>query len=293
MDFSTTAIGCVVRSVLAFLLLILVPASWAANPVRVAVFQGDGVGPSVTDLMAALENADNGTFALRRISADGIRSGGLSGADVLVHPGGSGSKQGKALGAKGRKVVREFVCGGGGFLGVCAGAYLATNDYSWSLGLIDAKVVDRLHWARGTGSVAVKLSPTACTFFSCANETALIYYGQGPLLARREWDDKDVPDYESLAIYDSEIAKNGAPHGVMKGTSAVVRARYGSGRVFCFSPHPEKTPGLQYMIPLAVRWLAGVAEECAVEVPEFRHVVRQHIPCGAPGGDCLRNAPNR
>ena len=27
--------------------------------------------------------------------------------------------------------------------GVCAGAYLATCDYEWSLGVLDAKVVDR------------------------------------------------------------------------------------------------------------------------------------------------------
>lgn len=97
-----------------------------------------------------------------------------------------------------------------------------TNDYSWSLNLIDAKVVDRLHWARGTGKVKVKLSPAGSNFFGRNNSELEIYYGQGPLLARREWDDENVPDYQSLAIYDSEIAKNGAPRGVMKGTSAMV-----------------------------------------------------------------------
>ena len=84
-----------------------------------------------------------------------------------------------------------------------------------------------------------------------------VHYGQGPLLGRPEWNDKDVPDYESLAVYDSEIAEKGAPLGVMKGTSAVVRAHCGNGRVFCFSPHPELTDGLDHLISTAVNWLAS------------------------------------
>ena len=175
---------------------------------------------------------------------------------MLVHPGGSGSKQGKALGDKGRIAVRNYVRDGGGYLGVCGGAYLATNDYPWSLNLIDAKVVDRRHWARGKGTVTLRLSPQGAKFFRHDDRDMAIYYGQGPLLARREWESPDVPDYESLAIYATEIAKNGAPKGVMPGTSAAVRCEFGSGRVFCFSPHPELTDGLHHLIPLAVVWLA-------------------------------------
>ncbi len=78
-----------------------------------------------------------------------------------------------------------------------------------------------------------------------------------PLLARREWDNPEVPNYESLAIYATEIAKNGAPQGVMARTSAAVRCDFGRGRVFCFSPHPELTEGLTHLIPLTVRWVAG------------------------------------
>ena len=166
----------------------------AEDPVQVAVFKGEGVGPSVEDVLGALKDAGAEAFAVRRIDADEMRSGKLSDVDVLVHPGGSGSKQGKALGEEGRKAVVRFVQDGGGYLGVCGGAYLATNDYSWSLNLIDAKCVDRKHWARGTGTVNVKLSPAAATFFRHAGDQLDIFYGQGPLLGRREWDDEDVPD---------------------------------------------------------------------------------------------------
>jgi hypothetical protein len=226
-------------------------------PIKIAVLQGEGVGPSANDVVTALEESTEPKFHITRITVDDIRGGKLSALDVLVHPGGSGGKQGRALEEEGREAVRQFVREGGGVLGVCAGAYLATNDYSWSLNLIDAKVVDRKHWARGTGMVKIKLSPAGSEFFNHDGDEMSIDYGQGPLLARREWDDPDVPDYESLAIYASEIAKKGAPQGIMIGNSAIVRAEYGNGRVFAISPHPEKTDGLHYMIPLAASWLAA------------------------------------
>jgi glutamine amidotransferase-like uncharacterized protein len=243
--------------ILILLLITAAPTFGDDAPVRVAVFRGDGVGPSSENLIAALKPADGGKFEVVRLTADDIRGGKLADIDVLVQPGGSGSKQGKALGEKGRQAVRKYISDGGGLLGVCGGAYLATNDYSWSLNLIDAKVLDRKHWARGTGTVTLRLSPQGAAFFQHDGDELAIHYGQGPLLARREWDDPEVPDYESLAIYVTEIAKNGAPQGVMAGTSAAVRCEYGNGRVFCFSPHPELTEGLHHLIPLAVNWLAA------------------------------------
>ncbi len=250
-------VPCLLLSSIFFVLLLITSCTDAKNkaPVQVAVFQFEkGVGSIPKGLTVALGAAED--FNLIGITSDEIRAGKLADIDVLIHPGGSGSKQGRALDTLGREAVREFVRGGGGYLGICAGAYLATNEYSWSLNLIDAKVVDRTHWARGTGMVVIDFSAEGAEFFNYEYDEMMVYYGQGPLLARREWDDPDVPNYESLAIYSTEIAKKGAPEGVMVGNSAVVRTEYGKGRVFCFSPHPEMTEGLGYMINMAVDWLA-------------------------------------
>lgn len=237
-------------------LLFASSSAFGEQCIRVAVFDGSGVGPSSKKLIAALKEGSSDRYEVGRVTVDEIAAGELAEFDVLVHPGGSGGKQGRALGEDGRSAVRNFVRDGGGFLGVCAGAYLATNDYSWSLGLIDAKVVDRKHWARGNGQVDLELSEQGVGFFGLDEPTAEIHYAQGPLLGRREWDDPEVPDYESLAIYSSEIAEKGAPAGVMKGTSAAVRCAFGDGRVFCFGPHPELTDGLEHWIPVVVEWLA-------------------------------------
>lgn len=222
----------------------------APAKIRVAVYSDAGAGKSIKNLSAAL--AGDERLSVAKITAEEIRAGKLKDFDILIHPGGSGSKQGKRLGEEGRRIVRKFVSDGGGFIGICAGAYLASADYSWSLHILDAKVIDRKHWARGTGRVHVQLSDSGKAILNDDSASVEIYYGQGPLLAPA--DDPEIDDYTALAIYETEIAKRGAPRGVMKGTTAIAAAQFGRGRVLCFSPHPEKTDGLKRYVRRAVLW---------------------------------------
>jgi hypothetical protein len=69
-------------------------------------------------------------------------------------------------------------------------------------------------------------------------------------------DKPEIPDYETLATFKTEIAENGAPKGVMLGTTAAARGTFGQGRVFCYSPHPESKGDLDHYIQTAVRWAA-------------------------------------
>ncbi|MHB8898096.1 MAG: BPL-N domain-containing protein [Thermoguttaceae bacterium] len=223
------------------------------QPIRVAVYSGTGTSDSRRLVLEKLEKLPG--FQCKTIDEQGIREGKLSGYDVLIHPGGSGSKQGKALEETGQAKVRDFVEGGGGFIGICAGAYLATSNYSWSLHILDAQVVDREHWARGHGNVKIRLRDEGKRILDCKRDLETIYYYQGPLLA--PGGEADVPDYQALATFETEIARNGAPQGVMKGTTAIADGAYGAGRVICFSPHPERTEGLESFLQSAVRWVAA------------------------------------
>ncbi|MDZ4851152.1 MAG: BPL-N domain-containing protein [Pirellulaceae bacterium] len=218
--------------------------------VPVAVFVDSGVSPT-DKLMAAL--AADSSLDIHQLSAADIREGKLKDFSVIVFPGGSGSKQGNALGEEGRERVRDFVRSGKGLVGICAGAYLASCDYTWSLNVLDAKVVDRAHWNRGFGNVDITMSKSGRELLGADTYQANIYYHQGPLLAPAKND--AIPDYEPLAFYLGEIAKNNAPKGVMPGTTAIARGKYEKGRVFCFSPHPEKTPGLESMVLEAIDWV--------------------------------------
>jgi len=239
--------------------------------IRVGVYSDVGAGGSVKKLLQVLETFDN--VSVLKLKADEIRSGACSELDVLIQPGGSGGGQGRHLGEKGREEIRQFVRGGGGFIGICAGAYLASADYSWSLNLLDARVLDRKHWARGRGMVELELTPSGQRLLRSHNKQQLeIYYAQGPLLAPKE--NPNIDDYEVLARFKTEIAENGAPPGIMKGTTAMARGRYGQGRVFCFSPHPELTEGLERLVFDAIedvrrkRATIGVKTPRPSKVPE-------------------------
>lgn len=214
--------------------------------IRVGVYQDIGSGRSLVDLLETLKKFDNVT--VQKLMAADIQAGALADIDVLIHPGGSGGKQGRNLGEAGREKIRRFLHDGGGFIGICAGAYLASADYSWSLDILDAKVIDRKHWARGTGTVVIGLSEEG--FLRSDRQELKIFYGQGPLLA--PGNKLDIEDYHAVATFKTEIAKNGAPKGVMVGTTAIAQGKFGQGRVVCFSPHPEMTEGLDDLVRQAI-----------------------------------------
>ncbi|MBA2113562.1 BPL-N domain-containing protein [Bremerella alba] len=219
--------------------------------IRVAVYShSNGKGNGPTNLKRIL--IEETGFKTTIVSPAQIRDGVLSDFDVLIMPGGSGSKQAEMLEDVGCEVVKNFVRDGGGYVGICAGSYLASSHYSWSLGLINAKVWDRSHWARGTGTVSLDISPAGCKLLNTEEAELDCYYGQGPLLVP---DNKSsLPGYEVLASYGTEIAKKGAPEGSMVGTHAIVRSIYGQGRVICFSPHPETSSGPNSIMAEGVRW---------------------------------------
>lgn len=232
---------------------IALPA-FAGDVVRVAIYDhSDGSAGGPKNLQRIL--TEEVGFRCVRVSPQEIRDGALKEVDVLIVPGGSGSLQAKNLEESGRQIVKDFVKNGGGYVGICAGSYLASSHYDWSLHLMNAQVFDREHWARGTGDVIVKLTEPGKKAFGKTQEEIDVYYGQGPLLVPDE--KADLPAFEPLAHYATEIAKNGAPTGVMIGTTAVARSAYGEGRVLCISCHPEKTGGPNDLILIGVGWAAG------------------------------------
>lgn len=235
------------------------PADDRSPRARVGVYVDVGAGPSVNDLLADLARYEN--VSVQKLTADDIRSGALADLDLLIHPGGSGSKQGRHLGEAGRTAVRKFVENGGGFIGICAGAYLASADYDWSLNLLDARVVDRQHWNRGRGTVDLAVTAAGRSLLQLEVKTLPIHYAQGPLLAPANR--PEIDDYQCLATFETEIALNGAPVGVMQGTTAIARGKYGRGQVYCFSPHPEMTDGLESLVLLAIEQVRRNSDEQA------------------------------
>jgi peptidoglycan/xylan/chitin deacetylase (PgdA/CDA1 family) len=241
-------------------------------PLRVGVFLGNGAsGASGENAMEALRiDLD---IAPRRITANEIALGGLDDLDVLVFPGGSGSRQVNDLGAMGVASVREFIrTAGKGAVGLCAGAYLLTDtpDYA-CLRLCPLSAVDRDHDERGHGIVAMEMNSVGLEVFPELKgmEKSFLYYYEGPLMIPAA----SGGPYEVLGTFTSDVhLENGAPAGLMPGKPVLARAEAGKGRVFLCACHPEATPGMRWMVPRMVRWAAR-----REAIPYSQAVVRPKI----------------
>lgn len=226
--------------------------------VRVAIF--DGPGANETKVLRVLDGRPD-LFACR-IGPKDIRPEILEQFDVLVFPGGSGSKQGKALGATGREHVRQYVKRGGGLLGICAGAYLCTTHYDWSLNVLNAAVFNKSVevpgqgrkslWYRGPATnIDVEITNAGAEILGIEGLHS-IRYQNGPILSPDSH--ANLPAYRPLAYFRSENGIYPQQEGTMVGAPAVVTAQWGKGRVLAISPHFETTKGREAVIVRAIEY---------------------------------------
>ncbi len=231
----------------------ITPAKRSAGEVYVGLYDGGGAaGRGVPRVLEILGSGQG--FHVERVGPPDIRAGVLGQLDIVAFCGGSGSAQSRALGDDGRREVRRFVENGGGYLGICAGAYLACSGFSFGLGILDARTKSPL-WRRGEGTVEFAANAEGVARLGLSRAPLKVRYAGGPILEPAC--EAEVPDYSPLAVFTTEVSENGTPPGIMVGAPAAVAGRFGAGRVLCFSPHPEQTPGLEGCVRRAVRWAAG------------------------------------
>ena len=138
---------------------------------------------------------------LHAVDSDDIRNGKLTkkNFDMVIVPGGYVSNYSKALGKDGKQAIIDFVKQGGGYVGICAGAYLGTSCASrkkrtGGLGLLpDVSVMDYEHWARGRSDDCVLKLQDAGVDTLCGSlnkptylksgEHVITRYCNGPLLS--------------------------------------------------------------------------------------------------------------
>lgn len=233
---------------------------------QVGVFDGVGTGQSKYNVFSILDAASD--MALHHVGPAEMRPEVLEQFDVVVFPGGSGSRQAKAIGESGRTAVRGFVKEGGGLLGICAGAYLCSSHYTWSLDLIDSSVFTgsmeipgegkKQLWYRGKESgIDLELTPRGRELYGAVGipPAFQVRYANGPIISPKG--NQALEDYEVLAWFRSETGLWEAQKGTMIDTPAIVSGCFGKGRIISMSPHPEKTPSLHPIITQTIRWTAN------------------------------------
>jgi len=221
--------------------LILIQNNTNTNPlsnVRIACYNGNGVMEE--DLVIIPNLADWIECEYEEISGAQIQNGELDSFDVLILPGGDGVVYWDDIGAQGKTEIKEFVNQGGGYLGICEGAYRACESAVWTdapenlilgpenfLGLIPAvawgpifEIAERPEPGWGMAEIDIVNSTHPIT--DSSPETLTMYYQGGCYI---------VPDEgETLNVL-------GTYHAT--GEPAIAVAEYGQGRVFVSGPHPE------------------------------------------------------
>ena len=135
----------------------------------------------------------------------------FSNAKVWIQPGGVSNEGYSAMTAKLKSEIVNFVFHGGGYVGICAGAFLATDWIYIFPGLSSLYDYETVRDDLGYGLLNVTWS----------GKKRVIYFEGGPYFYNL------APTVEVMATFDDS------------GDAAAVRAPYGSGRVYLSGPHPE------------------------------------------------------
>ncbi len=184
-----------------------------------------------------------------------IRGGVLEQFDVVIFGGGYSRTQAKGLGENGRMAVRQFVRSGGTYVGICAGAFLASSN-SYALHLLNAKMSS----GSGTCEVPIRFTEAGHEWLGSSGIQRAKFSG-GPVNIRPAKESK-LPPFKTLAIFAANA--EGIRQHVAE-TPAIIAAKYGLGRVIAFSTHCERFPGPQDAFWKAIRQQAMAEVEKEVE----------------------------
>ncbi len=226
-----------------------------STKIKVGVFNGNGASEiCVIETLEALK-IDTGITGFEISSAD-IINGKLDSIDVLIFPGGSGSKELNNLGDFGVQKIQDFVKEQGkGIVGICAGAYLLSTTPTYpSLELLDAYNYDRENYARGRGLIEIEMTDAGLEIFpELKDKRAFIQYYDGPILVPTDSSNIKITEF---AKYVTDIHSNaGTPEGVTPGKTFILTENIGNGKVITIGGHPESTPGMRWMVSRMVRYV--------------------------------------
>ncbi|CAF4034901.1 unnamed protein product, partial [Rotaria sp. Silwood1] len=152
--------------------------------------------------------------------------------DLLVVPGGTARLYQKLLDEKGIACIHNFVADGGGYLGLCAGAYLAsTNDITDTknigIGLLPVRYSLYGHGANIRTNVTLNDTRTNVSYKTIYHNGAVYQIDQLPTNVR------------VLATITNTDSSNPKFHEFLLQKATIVAGIFGKGRVVLCGPHIE------------------------------------------------------
>ncbi len=222
--------------------------------IRVGVF--DGYGGSEMSIWETIEAIRiDSLMEVTKITAGDIAAGKLQEYDALVIPGGSGKRQFMNLGEENHKRIKDFVAGGKGIVGICAGSYFLSSTPNYKcMDMNGAMAIDIAHDNRGHGIAKFSLSEEGKNIFPelAGREINYVMYFEGPVYTKNE--DSEIK-HTVFGTMESDIhLESNAPKNLTNGKPIFIGNTYGKGKVFSCVVHPEGTAGMIWIVPRMVRW---------------------------------------
>jgi glutamine amidotransferase-like uncharacterized protein len=176
--------------------------------------------------------------------------------DLIILPGGSGSKICNTLGQQCIEDLKKYVEQGGNLLGVCAGAYAVSSGYEWSISMINYELVDKKNAHRGEKQMSFNMTADGKKLLKIKEDVLdSIYYHNGPVW--KIFDSNIENTAKVLATFSEDIYAEMGNAGEAQGTPAIIYEKFGIGKVIAISPHFEKTQGKEYVIKNVIQFLTS------------------------------------
>lgn len=219
-------IRCVIRIVLSVTIL----CCCSTKSGDIALYTGNGADDGcITATRAMLESAG---YRVVLIGPDDINNKTLDNFRAVCFPGGDMYQYARDISSTGKEHLRTFISGGGGYIGICGGAYFTGEDVYWQgtqlpvscLGIFPGNTwgpLDEIAPYPYCVMCKINITDTLHPITQTEPDTAWIVYCYGPTFEPHS-DDIDI-----LGVYD------------ITHKPAMVAFQYGAGRVFVIGPHPE------------------------------------------------------
>ena len=220
-------------------------------PQCIYIYNGPGVSPiSFLQMKEGLRDVVDPSYVIKEVGPEEVKKASwIKDAVLFVMPGGGDISYCKSLSENGNKVIKDYVNKGGAYLGVCAGAYYASDnivfskgtplevigkrDLAFFKGQAEGPVLASYDYKTNAGARLSFVKWSDESNFDIKKDTIFPSYFNGGC---QFVDAKKVPNVTPLAFY---LESNGKEN-----KAAIVDIKVGEGRALLSGVHFEYSPKL-------------------------------------------------
>ena len=214
---------------------------------NIAIYSGQGVnGKTLKTWCNLFTEYDIGSLTI--LYSHQFTFENLEKFDLIILPGGGGTKICNGLGDLGKENLREYIDKGGKLLGVCAGAYAISSGKKQYMSVCPIGIVDIKHSNRGSATLKLFFTELGQKYFILnGNKNSIpIIYHNGPVIYQSQV--SNTSNFEVLAIFEQEITHENGTKNDMINTASIWTNNFGKGFVYGISPHIERTPNYEFLM---------------------------------------------